>query len=262
MTQVLRGATVVDGTGARARRADVVIEEDGKIGAIGEVPAGVGTDIDCTGLVVCPGFVDIHTHLDAQVFWDPDYSSSASHGITTVVQGNTGFGIAPARPEDREMVMETLALVEGMSKGTLAAGIDWRYTTFPKYLDVLRSLPKRINVAAYVPHSMVRLYVMGAEAAFTRAADDNEREEIAATVGEALAAGAIGWSTSQAPSHQGPHGRPVPSRLADRARSRPSARPWPTTAVASPRSRTDRSTRWRTSPSCRSASASASPGVR
>jgi N-acyl-D-aspartate/D-glutamate deacylase len=115
------------------------------------------------------------------------------------------------------MVMETLALVEGMGRDTLRAGIDWRYETFPEYLDVLRSLPKRINVAAFVPHSMVRLFVMGAEAAFTRAANDTEREAIAQAVYDALAAGAIGFSTSQAPSHQGPHGRPVPSRLADRA---------------------------------------------
>lgn len=217
--QVLRGGTVVDGTGAPARRADIAVA-DGRIVAVGDIPSrpdADGADVDVSGLVVCPGFVDIHTHLDAQVFWDPDLTPSSWHGVTTVVQGNTGFGIAPARPEDREIVMETLALVEGMSTATLQAGIDWRYTTFPEYLDVVRSLPKRLNVAAFVPHSMVRLFVMGADAAFSRAADDAERAAICAAVRDALDAGAVGFSTSQAPSHQGPHGAPVPSRMADRA---------------------------------------------
>lgn len=212
---VLRGATLVDGTGGPARRADVEIR-DGIVGAIGDVGRiDDGTEIDLEGLVLAPGFVDIHTHYDAQVFWDGGLTPSSWHGVTTVVQGNCGFGIAPARPGDRELIMDTLELVEGMDHRTLAAGIDWSFETYPEYLDVVRRLPKRINIAAMVPHSMVRLYVMGADAAFSRAATDEEIAEIRDLVREGMAAGAVGLSSSQAPSHQGPHGRPVPSRFAD-----------------------------------------------
>jgi N-acyl-D-amino-acid deacylase len=217
---VLRGATLVDGAGAPRPQADVEII-DGRITRISG-PEGLGQvvgvdveEIDLSGLVLCPGFVDIHTHFDAQVFWDRDLTPSSWHGVTTIVQGNCGFGIAPARPKDRQLIMETLELVEGMKLATLQQGIDWSFETFPQYLDAVRALPKRINIAAFVPHSMVRLYVMGADAAFSRAATDDELTQIRATVREALDAGAIGISTSQAPSHQGPQGRPVPSRFAD-----------------------------------------------
>ena len=215
MHSILRGATVIDGTGGPRRNADVEVV-DGRITAVGAIEAQAGAEeVDLTGLVLSPGFVDIHTHFDAQVFWDRDLTPSSWHGVTTVVQGNCGFGIAPARPGDRQLIMETLELVEGMPVPTLQSGIQWRFETFPQYLDALRGLPKRINVAAFVPHSMVRLYVMGADAAFSRAATDEELAEICSVVAEALRAGAIGISTSQAPSHQGPKGRPVPSRFAD-----------------------------------------------
>jgi N-acyl-D-aspartate/D-glutamate deacylase len=215
MHLLLRGATVVDGTGGPRQRADVEVV-DGIIRQVGEIPAVAGAEeVDLSGLVLSPGFVDIHTHFDAQVFWDRDLTPSSWHGVTTVVQGNCGFGIAPARPADRQLIMETLELVEGMKLATLQTGIDWSFETFPEYLDALRALPKRINVAAFVPHSMVRLYVMGADAAFSRAATDDEIDAIGRTVRAALEAGAIGISTSQAPSHQGPQGRPVPSRFAD-----------------------------------------------
>ena len=215
MHSILRGATVVDGTGGPRRQADVEMI-DGRIAAVGRIDGVEGAqEVDLSGLVLSPGFVDIHTHFDAQVFWDRDLTPSSWHGVTTVVQGNCGFGVAPARPGDRQLIMETLELVEGMRVPTLQSGIEWGFETFPQYLDALRSLPKRINVAAFVPHSMVRLYVMGAEAAFSRAATDEELVEICRVVADALRAGAIGISTSQAPSHQGPQGRPVPSRFAD-----------------------------------------------
>jgi N-acyl-D-aspartate/D-glutamate deacylase len=219
MRLILRGATVVDGTGGPRQVADVDVV-DGRITAVGSVDRAAdrepGTEVvDLSGLVLCPGFVDIHTHFDAQVFWDSTLSPSSWHGVTTVVQGNCGFGVAPTRPEDRQLVMETLELVEGMKLETLQKGIDWTFETFPQYLDTLRALPKKINLAAFVPHSMVRLYVMGEDAAFSRAATDDELAAIEAPVRDALAAGAIGISTSQAPSHQGPQGRPVPSRFAD-----------------------------------------------
>lgn len=215
MRTILRGATLVDGTGGPSRRADVEVVE-GRIGRVGQVLDRGDHEVDLSGLVLCPGFVDIHTHLDAQVFWDPDLTPCSWHGVTTVLQGNCGFGIAPAREQDRELVIETLALVEGMNVDTLRAGIPWNFSTFPEYLSAVRALPKRINVAALVPHSMVRLAVMGEEAAFSRAATPEERTAIAHQVRAALAAGASGVSTSQAPSHQGPQGRPVPSRHADR----------------------------------------------
>src|ERR1700722_5278089 len=215
MRLALRGATVVDGTRAPRRRADVEVV-DGRITTVGEVKASADTeDIDLTGLMLSPGFVDIHTHFDAQVFWDGALTPSSWHGVTTVVQGNCGFGVAPARPGDRELIMETLELVEGMKLETLRSGITWDFETFPEYLDTVRALPKKINVAAFVPHSMVRLYVMGAEAAFSRAATDEELDAIRRMMREALAAGALGISPSHAPSHQGPQGRPVPSRFAD-----------------------------------------------
>ena len=216
MHSILRGATVVDGTGGPRQNCDVEVI-DGRIVAVGRIESAAGAEeIDLSGLVLSPGFVDIHTHFDAQVFWDRDLTPSSWHGVTTVVQGNCGFGVAPARPEDRQLIMETLELVEGMRVPTLQSGIEWGFETFPQYLDAVRNLPKRINVAAFVPHSMVRLYVMGAEAAFSRAATDEELSEICRLVADALQAGAIGISTSQAPSHQGPQGRPVPSRFADK----------------------------------------------
>src|SRR3954468_3666873 len=186
MRLILRGATVVDGTGGPRQAADVEVH-DGRIASVGSVDRGgdrePGTGVvDLWGLVLCPGFVDIHTHFDAQVFWDSSLSPSSWHGVTTVVQGNCGFGVAPTRPEDRELVMETLELVEGMKLETLQQGIDWRFETFPQYLDTLRALPKKINLAAFVPHSMVRLYVMGPDAAFSRAATELEVAEISRTV--------------------------------------------------------------------------------
>jgi len=215
MHTMLRGATLADGTGGPLRRADVEIA-GGRIVAVGDLDrVGDALEVDLGGLVLAPGFVDVHTHLDAQVFWDGDLTPSSWHGVTTAVQGNCGFGIAPARPEDRELIMETLELVEGMNLRTLQSGIPWTFETFPDYLATLRRLPKRINLAPMVPHSMIRLYVMGEEAAFSRAATDEEIAEIARLVREAMDAGAVGVTTSQAPSHQGPQGRPVPSRFAD-----------------------------------------------
>ncbi|HVX19965.1 MAG TPA: amidohydrolase family protein [Acidimicrobiales bacterium] len=212
---VLRRARVVDGTGGPSRSVDVEVV-DGRIATVGEVPpaAGEAVEVDLAGLVLAPGFVDIHTHFDAQVLWDPDLTPSSWHGVTTVVLGNCGFGVAPARPVDRPVVIETLEHVEGMNATALEAGIDWTFESYPEYLDVLDARPKRLNVAAMVPHSMVRLFVMGADAATSRPATDDEVAEMCAVVRDGLAAGALGLSSSQAPTHVGAFGRPVPSRLA------------------------------------------------
>jgi N-acyl-D-aspartate/D-glutamate deacylase len=218
MELVLRGARVVDGTGAPARAADVGID-DGAIAAVAEpgaLPAGEGRAqlVDLDGLVLAPGFVDIHTHYDAQVLWDPDLTPSSWHGVTTVVMGNCGFGIAPTRPEHRSTIARTLENVEGMSVDALEAGIPWTFETFPEYLDALDTAPKRLNVGAMIGHTPLRLYVLGEEAT-ERAATDDEVARMRAIVREAIDAGAIGFATSKSPTHSGAWGKPVPSRLAE-----------------------------------------------
>jgi N-acyl-D-amino-acid deacylase len=214
MNFVLRGATVIDGTGAAARSADVRVEGD-RIVEVGEIEARPGVEeIDLSGLVLCPGFIDVHTHFDAQVFWDPQLTPSSWHGVTTVVQGNCGFGIAPMRPEDRFAISDTLARVEGMSLDTLNEGIKWDFVTFPEYMEAIRRAPKMINLATFVGHTPIRMYVLGADDSATREATPDEIARMKQLVIEALEAGAIGFSTSHAPSHVGTKALPVPSRLA------------------------------------------------
>jgi N-acyl-D-aspartate/D-glutamate deacylase len=215
MRTILRGGRVVDGTGAPAVAADVEVV-DGRIGRIGDVGSTNGAEvIDLDGLVLAPGFIDIHTHFDAQLFWDADFTPSCWHGVTTAIQGNCGFGIAPTRPHERDLIMQTLEFVEGMNVNTLRSGIDWCFESFPEYLSVLRERPKRINLGSYIGHTPVRTYVMGAEDAVRRTATADEVAQMRQIVVEAMDAGASGFSSSFAPSHNGAHGMPVPSRLAD-----------------------------------------------
>jgi N-acyl-D-amino-acid deacylase len=208
---VIRGGTVVDGSGTPGFEADVAVV-GGRIVAIG--PDLVGDDVlDATGCIVAPGFIDIHTHYDAQVFWDPWLRPSSSHGVTTVVAGNCGFTIAPTRPQHRDLIVRTLENVEDMDAATLAAGVDWEFETFPEYLDAIERRGTLLNFATYVGHSALRIYVMG-EAAYERDATTNEIAEMVAIVRDAIAAGAAGFSTSFAFTHRGAGGRPVPSRWA------------------------------------------------
>ncbi len=212
----LRGGLLVDGTGAPATTGDLLLDGD-RIVSVGVVEADDARgaeEIDCTDRVVAPGFIDVHTHYDAQVFWDPDLTPSSWHGVTTVVVGNCGFGIAPTRPADRGTIARILENVEGMPLDALEAGIPWRFESFPEYLAAVEDLPLRINLAAYVGHTPVRQYVMG-DAATERAATPEEVDAMRRIVGEAMEAGAIGFSTSHAASHVGAYGRPVPSRLAE-----------------------------------------------
>jgi N-acyl-D-amino-acid deacylase len=212
---VIRGGTVVDGTGAPAARADVAIE-DGRIAEVGAHLTG-DRELDAGGTVVAPGFIDIHTHYDAQVFWDPALTPSCFHGVTTVVAGNCGFSIAPTRPADRDLVGRTLEKVEDMDPACLAAGIPWDdFETFPEYLDAVRRRGTTLNFSAYVGHTALRLYVMG-PAASERTATADEIATMAAMVEDAMASGAAGFATSLALTHLGADGRPIPSRVADRS---------------------------------------------
>jgi N-acyl-D-amino-acid deacylase len=210
---VLRGGTLVDGSGTPGRRADVAVC-DGKIVGIGDNLSGT-TELDASGQVVAPGFIDIHTHYDAQVFWDPCLSPSSLHGVTTVVAGNCGFSIAPTRPEGVEILVRTLQHVEDMSFDTLMEGVPWdEFESFPQYLDAVERQGVALNYACYVGHTAIRLYVMGADA-YERAATEDELATMVHIVDEALEAGAIGFASSWSPTHNGDHGRPVPSRVAD-----------------------------------------------
>jgi N-acyl-D-amino-acid deacylase len=208
---VIRGGTVVDGDGAPGRVADVAIA-DGVIREIGSNLRG-DRELDASGCVVTPGFIDIHTHYDAQVFWDPALRPSSYHGVTTVVAGNCGFTIAPTRPEHRETIVHTLENVEDMDPATLTAGVVWEFETFPEYLDAVRRRGTDLNFTAYIGHSALRLYVLG-DAAYERAASAEEIEQMCQLVREAIAAGAAGFSTSFSFAHRGVDGKPVPSRFA------------------------------------------------
>jgi N-acyl-D-aspartate/D-glutamate deacylase len=210
---VIKGGTVVDGTGAPGVRADVAIE-DGRVTAVGPDLDGDRV-LDAGGHVVAPGFIDIHTHYDAQVFWDPALTPSCFHGVTTVVAGNCGFSIAPTRPEHHEVIARTLENVEDMDVDTLAAGIPWDFATFPEYLASVERHGTAMNFAAYIGHTALRLFVMG-DAAYERAATDEELAQMQSVLREALVAGAAGFATSFALTHRGIDGLPVPSRFAER----------------------------------------------
>ena len=211
----ITGGEIVDGSGAPRRKGDVGIK-DGKVVALGEAPGSAKQTIDAKGMIVSPGFVDVHTHYDAQVLWDPMLTISPWHGVTSVVVGNCGFGVAPTKPEHRELILRTLERVEGMSIAALKAGIgaEWPFQTFPEYMDALDRQPLGINVAVMVGHTPVRLSVMGDEAT-TRAATPAEVAEMKGIVAEAMAVGAVGFATSVSKVHIGYSGRPVPSRLAE-----------------------------------------------
>ena len=210
---LIKNGTVVDGSGNPGYRADVGVS-GGKIAAIGRINERAKQTIDAEGHIVSPGFVDGHTHMDAQIFWDPIGSCSSYHGVTSVVMGNCGFTLAPCKQEDADMVFRNLERAEDLSRDAMLEGIDWRWETFPEFLDVIDDLPKGINYAGYIGHSALRTYVMG-ERAFSDAAGEDDVRQMQHLVKQAMHAGAIGFSTSRTFNHLTADDRPVASRIAE-----------------------------------------------
>jgi N-acyl-D-amino-acid deacylase len=204
---LVRNGTVIDGTGARRVRADVGII-GGRIAAIGDLDGDAVATIEADDLVVAPGFIDPHTHYDAQMCWDPMLDSSSAHGITTVVTGNCGVGIAPVRPSAREVVMWDLVNLEAIPYEALVQGIAWDWESFPDYMDAAERRGSGVNLAFLAPLTPFRHYVMG-EASLERAATPAETAEIAALLAAAMAAGAVGFSTTNSSAHIGFQGRPI-----------------------------------------------------
>lgn len=215
---VLRGGLLVDGTGNTPEQTDIAITGE-RISAISTHIADLGIDsntreVDISGLVAAPGFIDIHTHYDAQVFWDPYLTPSCYHGVTSVIAGNCGFSLAPVRATHHELMAETLQGVEDMNAATLAAGVPWDFESFPEYLNSVERHGVALNFGAYVGHTALRLYTLG-DAAYERSATTAEIQQMADLLVDAMEAGACGFATSFAVTHRGAKGKPVPSRLAD-----------------------------------------------
>lgn len=210
----ITNGVIIDGTGAKGYAGSVGIK-DGRITAVGEADGSAARTIDAAGQVIAPGFVDIHTHYDAQVIWDRMLSISPWHGVTSVVMGNCGFSVAPTRAAHRDVIIKTLENVEGMTVSALKAGLgeQWPFETFPEYLDAIEARGTAINVGALIGHTALRTFVMDEEAT-EREATEQEVEQMRQIVVEAMQAGAMGFATSKSPTHVGYKGRPVPSRAA------------------------------------------------
>ncbi len=210
---VIRGGTVVDGTGGPSRIADVAVD-GGLVTKVGAVEGKGRREIDAAGLIVTPGWVDIHTHYDGQVTWDPYLSPSCWHGVTTVVMGNCGVGFAPVKPDRRDWVIALMEGVEDIPGSALAEGIKWEWETFPEYLDSLERQTRVLDVATQAPHGAIRAYVMGERGARNEAATPDDIKEMGRITREAVEAGALGFSTSRTMLHRAKDGEPVPGTFA------------------------------------------------
>ena len=210
---LIRGATVLDGCGGPARVANVGVRA-GRIAAVGAIAEKATKSLDAGGLCLMPGIVDVHTHYDAQVTWDPTLSPSVSLGVTTAILGNCGFGIAPCPAALRDTMMRNLSVVEGMDLSALLEGTRWDFETFPQYLDALERRPPYANVGVLAGHSTIRTAVMGEEASTRAQPSAGELRRMQAMVREALQAGAAGFASSFSPNHSGWGGKPMPSTIA------------------------------------------------
>ena len=209
---LIKNGTLIDGSGLPRYRADVAVQNS-RIVETGKIRGSAREMIDADGLVVAPGFIDGHTHMDAQVFWDPLGTCSCYHGVTSVVMGNCGFSLAPCSASAKHLVVRNLQRAEDISLAAMEAGIEWRWTTFPEFLDRLDALPKGINYSSYLGHSALRTYAMG-ERAFEQAASEDDLRAMERELRSAIGAGAIGFTTSRSPLHETPDCKPVASRLA------------------------------------------------
>ena len=210
---VIRGGTIVDGTGAEPFTGDLGIA-DGRIAEIGRIAAKGAQEIDAEGHVVSPGFIDLHTHLDAQIGWDPDLTPISWHGVTTALMGNCGVTFAPCKPADREFLAAMMESVEDIPRQAIMSGLPWSWENYGDYLNAVEKLRPGINIAGLVGHSAVRYYVMG-ERSFAEQASDAEKAQMADIVAKALDAGAIGFSTNRFAPHKAPDGRSIPGTFAD-----------------------------------------------
>ena len=210
---VIRGGTVVDGTGSKAFQADVAID-GGLITAVGKIDAAGREEIDATGKIVTPGFVDVHTHYDGQATWDAEMAPSSWHGVTTVVMGNCGVGFAPAKPDRHEWLISLMEGVEDIPGTALAEGMTWDWETFPQYLDALEKLPRTVDVGTHVPHGAVRAYVLGDREQPGAIPTEADIAEMSRIVEEGVRAGALGFSTSRTVLHKSVDGELVPGTTA------------------------------------------------
>ena len=213
---VVRGGTVADGTGAALHEADIAVK-DGKIAAVGKVSGSANEEIDAKGLLVTPGFVDIHTHYDGQATWDSHLQPSSWHGVTTAVMGNCGVGFAPVKIEDRQRLIELMEGVEDIPGAALDEGLNWSWESFGQYLDALEARPRDMDLGAQLPHGALRVFVMGERAAKLEEATPEEVAQMRALTAEAMRAGALGFSTSRTLNHRTVKGDPTPSLRASEA---------------------------------------------
>lgn len=211
---IIRNATIVDGTGTPPRSGDVAVQ-GGRITEVGHVSGTGAREIDADGALLTPGFVDIHTHFDGQVTWDPIVAPSSLHGVTTIAMGNCGVGFAPAAPDRHDWLISLLEGVEDIPGTALAEGLTWDWETFPEYLDSLEAKPHTVDMGAHVPHAALRTYVMGeAGADHTAIPTEDQLTEMATLVREAITAGAIGFATSRTEVHKTSTGEPIPTLTA------------------------------------------------